>query len=79
MKLMTNIYQGYCLQLFLTFNDNYPTKPPKILIFPGQEFDQRYHHHVFDDVNGFKKFCFGLLENNFMNTNIEHSGLESKL
>ena len=73
-KLMTNIYQGYCLQLLLTFNDNYPTKPPKILIFPGQEFDNRYHHHVFNDQNGYKKFCFDLLENTFLDTNVEHSG-----
>ena len=73
-KLMTNIYQGYCLQLLLTFNENYPTNPPKILIFPGQEFDHRYHHHVFDEVNGFKKFCFDLLENTFMKTNVEYSG-----
>ena len=35
-RLMTGIYEGYCLQLLLTFSDNYPTKPPKILIFPNQ-------------------------------------------
>lgn len=79
-KLMNNIYEGYCLQLYLTFNENYPTNPPKMLIFPGQEFDGRYHHHIFIDPNdydgekGFKKFCFDLLENTFMNTNVEHSG-----
>ena len=73
-KLMNNIYEGYCLQLYLTFNENYPTKPPKILIYPGQEFDERYHHHIFNDEKGFKKFCFDLLENTFMNTNEEYSG-----
>ena len=36
MKLMIGLYKGYCIQLLLTFNDNYPTKPPKILIFPNQ-------------------------------------------
>ena len=24
-KLQTGIYNGYCIQLLLTFNDNYPT------------------------------------------------------
>jgi ubiquitin-protein ligase len=73
-KLMNNIYKGYCLHLLLTFNENYPTKPHKILIYPQQEFDNRYHHHVFADINGYKKFCFDLLDNNFLNTDIEHSG-----
>ena len=73
-KLMHGIYKGFCLQLLLTFNDNYPTNPPKILLFPGQNFDHIYHHHVFNDQDGFYKFCFDLLENDFMKTNEEHSG-----
>ena len=32
MRLMDGPYEGYCVQLLLTFSDNYPTKPPKILI-----------------------------------------------
>ena len=74
--LMAGIYKGYCIQLLLTFSDNYPTKPPKILIFPNQELDGRYHHHIFDDNSyekGFKKFCFDLLDNDFMNDNEENS------
>ena len=31
-KLMTGLYQGYCIQLLLTFTDTFPAKPPKILI-----------------------------------------------
>jgi ubiquitin-conjugating enzyme E2 D/E len=31
-RLMNGPYEGYCVQLLLTFSDNYPTKPPKILI-----------------------------------------------
>ena len=27
-QLMTGIYEGYCVQLFLSFSDNYPTNPP---------------------------------------------------
>ena len=80
MQLMIGLYKGYCIQLLLTFNDNYPTKPPKILIFPNQGIDGQYHHHIFQDItkdeNGkhFKKFCFDLLDNDFMSTSVEHSG-----
>ena len=80
MQLMTGIYKGYRIQLLLTFSDNYPTKPPKILIYPNQGIDGQYHHHIFPDTkideNGkkFKKFCFDLLDNDFMSTSVEHSG-----
>ena len=79
-KLMCGIYEGYCLQLLLIFNQYYPVKPPRILIFPGQEFDGRFHKHIFNEyekINGenhYKKFCFDLLENSLMNTNEEYSG-----
>ena len=79
-RLMNGIYTGYCVQLLLTFSDNYPSKPPKILIYPGQAIDGYYHHHIFDDFsrdeNGirFKRFCFDLLDNDFMSTSKEHSG-----
>ena len=80
MQLMTGIYKGYRIQLLLTFSDNYPTKPPKILIYPNQGIDGQYHHHIFPDTkideNGkkFKKFCFDVLDNDFMSTSVEHSG-----
>ena len=73
-RIMTGIYEGYCLQLLLTFSEYYPTKPPKIQIFPNQAFCQTYHHHIFDDSLGFKKFCFDLLENDFMNINEANTG-----
>ena len=79
-KLLQGPYTNYCVQLLLTFPDNYPTKPPKILIYPNQALDGQYHHHIFPDIktdeNGkhFKKFCFDLLDNDFLNTNEEHSG-----
>jgi ubiquitin-protein ligase len=73
-KLMNGVYKDFCLQLLLTFSDSYPTKPPKILIFPGQNFNNSYHHHVFNGPNGFYKFCFDLLENDFLNTNEEKTG-----
>ena len=79
-KIMSGVYEGYFLQLLLTISDNYPIKPPKILIYPGQNFDNIYHHHIFrsdlkDEKNRhFNKFCFDLLDNDFMSTSSENSG-----
>ena len=81
MKIMSGIFEGYCIQLLLTFPDNYPIQPPRILIYPGQCLDNTYHHHIFDsdltDEQGrhFNKFCFDLLENDFLPTSsIAHTG-----
>ena len=80
-KIMYGIFEGYCLQLLLTFSDQYPIKPPRILIYPGQCFDNTYHHHIFqseikDEKNQyFNKFCFDLLDNDFLPTSSEaHTG-----
>ena len=79
-RIMSGIYEGYCLQMLLTFPENYPIFPPKILIYPGQRFDNTYHHHIFEDKsideNGghFKKFCFDLLQNDFLSTTQQFSG-----
>ena len=81
MRLMTGPYEGYCVQLLLMFSDYYPTKPLKILIYPKQAINGQYHHHIFDDdsmtdenYGRFKKFCFDLLDNDFMNTSEEKTG-----
>ena len=77
---MCEIYEGFCLQLLLIFNKYYPLKPPRILNFPGQEFDGRFHKLLFNEyekINGenhYKKFCFNLLENSLMNINEECNG-----
>ena len=47
MKIMSGVYEGYCLQLLLTIPDEFPIKPPRILIYPGQCLDNTYHHHIF--------------------------------
>ena len=79
-KIMTGIYEGYCLQLLLKFSDNYPIHPPKILIYPGQMMDNTYHHHIFKDTEldeqgkYFNKFCFDLLDNDFMPTSSQYTG-----
>ena len=76
-KIMSGVYEGYCLQLLLTFSDNYPINPPKILIYPGQSFDNIYHHHIFrselkdEKDRYFNKFCFDLLQNDFLSTSSE--------
>ena len=78
--LLTGPYKDYCLQLLLTFPDNYPISPPKILIYPEQLFDNLYHHHIFNDEskdeNGkcFKKLCIDLLDNDFLSTKNENTG-----
>ena len=79
MRLMNGPYEGYCVQLLLIFTDNYPVKPPKILIYPNQAINGEYHHHIFDnnshdEYNNFKKFCFDLLDNDFMPTTDEKTG-----
>ena len=79
-KLLEGPYKNYCVQLLLTFPENYPTKPPKMLIYPNQAIDNQYHHHIFPDLkrdeNGkcFKKFCIDLLDNDFMSTKDEYTG-----
>ena len=45
----------------------------KVLIFPNQKLDGRYHH-IFNDYfyeKDLKFFCFYLLDNDFMNINEE--------
>ena len=76
-KIMSGIFKGYCIQLLLTFPEQYPIKPPRILIYPGQCFDNTYHHHIFrsdikdDKDQYFNKFCFDLLDNDFLPTSSE--------
>ena len=79
-KLLEGPYKNYCVQLLLTFPENYPTKPPKMLIYPNQAIDNQYHHHIFPDFKRdetgkcFKKFCIDLLDNDFMSTKDEYTG-----
>ena len=78
-RIMSGIFEGYCLQMLLTFPEQYPIKPPKILIYPEQYLDNTYHHHIFksdlkdDQGRHFNKFCFDLLENDFLSTSSEEN------
>lgn len=75
MELMMGPYVGYKLQLLLTISEEYPIKPPKVLIYPDQLLDSCYHHHIFLDSKGFKRFCINLLDNDFhMDTNEQYTG-----
>lgn len=75
MCLMEGIYKGYCIQLMLTLPNDYPLKPPTVLIYPKQLFDERYHNHIVEDnskdENGmnFKRIKFDILENDSYNEN----------
>ena len=80
MKIMSGVYEGYCSQLLLTFPDNYPIKPPRILLYPGQILDNTYHHHIFrSDIRDeyghyFNKLCNDLLDNDFLPTSSVYTG-----
>ena len=75
MQLMMGPYEGYKLQLLMSIPDEYPIKPPKVLIYPGQRMNSYYHHHIYDNYEGYKMFCINLLDNQFhMDTNEEHTG-----
>ena len=79
-RLMTGIYIGYCLQLLLIFSDDYPIKPPKVLVFPNQAINWEYHQRIFrdnsKDENGknYKRFSFPLIDRDFKSTKDGISG-----
>ena len=75
---MMGPYEGYKVQLLLLISDEYPIKPPKILIYPNQ-INPRYHHHIYETheiaYKGYQKFCLDFLDNDFnMDTTQEHTG-----
>ena len=75
MELMTGPYEGYKVQLLMTMSDEYPIKPPKMLVFPNQLIGMgRFHHHILRGENGYMEFCINLLDNNFMDTNEQYTG-----
>ena len=73
MELISGPYRGYCVQLLLSFPNNYPLRPPILLIYPNQ-IDEEYHNNIFQDSttdeNGrhFRKMCFDLFDNNSLST-----------
>ena len=74
-ELMTGPYEGYKVQLLMTMSDEYPIKPPKMLIFPGQLIGMGgFHHHIFRESKGYMGFCINLLDNDYLDTNEQHTG-----
>ena len=63
MELMMGPYQGYKVQLKMNLSEEYPIKPPQILLYPNQEISNLYHQHIYQDKQGFKKFCFNPVNN----------------
>ena len=64
--ILDGIYKDILLHLIMTIPENYPMKAPKMIIAPGQEFDNNFHHHVFPDfvTKGFT-ICTDLLDHGF--------------
>ena len=75
MELMTGPYEGYKVQLLMTINDEYPIKPPKMVIFPNQLIGMGFHSYIFGWPNHYMWFCISLLDNYFsMDINDQYRG-----
>ena len=76
MELMMGIYKGYKVQLKMTIPDEYPIKPPKVVIYPNHTIGKyEYHHHLFWQYSGYIGFCINLLDNDYhMDTNEQYTG-----
>jgi hypothetical protein len=76
--LIACLYEGYYIQLLLTFTENNPMKISKILIYICHVNDEQYYHYIFKeslkDQNcvRHKKFCFNLLDNDFISISKEN-------
>lgn len=44
---MEGIYKDIWIHLTFKFPENYPIKAPRCRLTPGQEFNQKYHHHLY--------------------------------
>ena len=63
--ILNGIYEGIMLHLNMILPPNYPFRAPKLLIAPGQPFDNTFHHHIFAaGVDGYK-ICIDLLDHGF--------------
>lgn len=74
-ELMCGPYKGYKTQLKMTITEEYPMKPPKVLIYPNQAMGNNHNHRIFNDKSGYKGFCMDILDNQFhMDTKGEYTG-----
>ena len=64
--ILDGIYKDILLHLIMYIPENYPTKAPKMIIAPGQDFNHDYHHHIFEDhKHGGHTICIDLLDHGF--------------
>ena len=57
------IYKGILLHLIFRIPENYPLQPPQANLAPGLDFDQKYHHHVYEDQHSGNSICTDLTSN----------------
>ncbi|KAL4510765.1 hypothetical protein ABPG72_004919 [Tetrahymena utriculariae] len=73
-KVMSGGYKDLLFHILLILPEQYPCKPPRMLIFPGQPYDHSFHHHIYPEDDGYYKFCIDLLDKAFMNSSAIGSG-----
>ncbi|EAS03865.1 ubiquitin-conjugating enzyme (macronuclear) [Tetrahymena thermophila SB210] len=73
-KVMSGGYKDLLFHLLLILPEQYPCKPPRMLIFPGQPYDHDFHHHIYPENDGYYKFCIDLLDKAYMDSDAIGSG-----
>ena len=69
--ILDGIYKDILLHMIMYIPENYPTKAPKMIIAPGQNFTHDFHHHVFEDgKTGGHTICIDLLDHGFFGQGI---------
>lgn len=48
-QILEGIYKDIWIHLTFKFPENYPIKAPRCRLTPGQEFNQKYHHHLYGE------------------------------
>ena len=62
--ILDGIYKDILLHMVMTIPETYPLKAPKMHIVSGQDFDNRFHEHVFPASDGYT-ICIDLLDHGF--------------
>ncbi|KAL4435663.1 hypothetical protein ABPG74_018214 [Tetrahymena malaccensis] len=73
-KVMSGGYKDLLFHILLILPEQYPCKPPRMLIFPGQPYDHSFHHHIYPEDGGYYKFCIDLLDKAYMDSSAVGSG-----
>ncbi|EAS03864.1 ubiquitin-conjugating enzyme (macronuclear) [Tetrahymena thermophila SB210] len=73
-KVVSGGYKDLLFHILLILPEQYPCKPPRMLILPGQPYDHSFHHHIYPENDGYFKFCIDLLDKAIMNSSAIGSG-----